>query len=99
MYAFRLLAELISAQRRLLVSDRFMSNVSISSLRIAGVRFFTTHLVMIIPTVKNDKGTYVHTVQTKFQALFGFTLPLFHGRGLFTCAHSVTRSSIFVDLF
>jgi len=34
--------------------------------------------------LKNEKGTYVHTVQTKFQALFGFALPLFHGRGLFT---------------
>ncbi|KAF8316667.1 diacylglycerol acyltransferase [Clavulina sp. PMI_390] len=34
--------------------------------------------------LKNEKGTTVHAVQAKFQALFGFTLPLFHGRGLFT---------------
>jgi len=34
--------------------------------------------------LKNDKGTTIYKLQKKFQALFGFTLPLFHGRGLFT---------------
>lgn len=30
----------------------------------------------------NEKGTSVYTLQKKFQNMFGFTLPLFHGRGL-----------------
>lgn len=30
----------------------------------------------------NEKGTTVYTLQKKFQNVFGFTLPLFHGRGL-----------------
>ncbi|KAI0741800.1 DAGAT-domain-containing protein [Daedaleopsis nitida] len=30
----------------------------------------------------NQKGTTLYTLQKKFQNLFGFTLPLFHGRGL-----------------
>jgi len=34
--------------------------------------------------VKNDKDTTIYKLQKGFQALFGFTLPLFHGRGLFT---------------
>ncbi|KAF9511243.1 hypothetical protein BS47DRAFT_1331137 [Hydnum rufescens UP504] len=34
--------------------------------------------------LKNDKGTTIYKLQKGFQALFGFTLPLFHGRGLFT---------------
>jgi 2-acylglycerol O-acyltransferase 2 len=33
----------------------------------------------------NEKGTTVHALQTKFQSVFGFTLPLFHGRGLLNC--------------
>ncbi|KAF8519653.1 diacylglycerol acyltransferase-domain-containing protein [Gautieria morchelliformis] len=31
----------------------------------------------------NEKGTTVYTLQKKFQNVFGFTLPLFHGRGVF----------------
>ncbi|KAJ8586171.1 diacylglycerol acyltransferase [Rhizopogon salebrosus TDB-379] len=30
----------------------------------------------------NEKGTTVYALQKKFQSMFGFTLPLFHGRGL-----------------
>jgi 2-acylglycerol O-acyltransferase 2 len=30
----------------------------------------------------NEKGTIVYAFQKRFQALFGFTLPLFHGRGI-----------------
>lgn len=30
----------------------------------------------------NEKGTTVYVLQKKFQSMFGFTLPLFHGRGL-----------------
>lgn len=29
----------------------------------------------------NEKGTQVYKVQKRFQKMFGFTLPLFHGRG------------------
>lgn len=34
----------------------------------------------------NEKGTTVYALQKKFQSVFGFTLPLFHGRGLLNCA-------------
>lgn len=30
----------------------------------------------------NEKGTTIYALQKKFQSMFGFTLPLFHGRGL-----------------
>lgn len=30
----------------------------------------------------NDKGTAIYALQKRFQKMFGFTLPLFHGRGL-----------------
>lgn len=29
----------------------------------------------------NNRGTTVYKLQKKFQKVFGFTLPLFHGRG------------------
>lgn len=29
----------------------------------------------------NKKGSVLYTVQKKFQGIFGFTLPLFYGRG------------------
>jgi len=32
--------------------------------------------------LSNEKGTTVYKLQKKFQSVFGFTLPLFHGRGL-----------------
>jgi len=33
----------------------------------------------------NEKGTTTYALQRKFQSMFGFTLPLFHGRGLLNC--------------
>lgn len=33
--------------------------------------------------LSNEQGTRIYALQKKFQALFGFTLPFFHGRGLF----------------
>ncbi|KAG2072443.1 DAGAT-domain-containing protein [Suillus decipiens] len=30
----------------------------------------------------NEKGTTIYALQKQFQSMFGFTLPLFHGRGL-----------------
>ncbi|TFY56842.1 hypothetical protein EVJ58_g7399 [Rhodofomes roseus] len=36
----------------------------------------------IYEQMPNDPGTSVYTLQKKFQNVFGFTLPLFHGRGL-----------------
>ena len=33
----------------------------------------------------NDKGTTLYKIQKKFQNVFGFTLPLFHGRGILNC--------------
>ncbi|KAH7890989.1 diacylglycerol acyltransferase-domain-containing protein [Phlebopus sp. FC_14] len=36
----------------------------------------------IYQQMPNEKGTTVYVLQKKFQSLFGFTLPLFHGRGL-----------------
>ena len=37
--------------------------------------------------VKNDDGSWLRKLQTKTQRLAGFTLPLFHGRGVFNCKH------------
>lgn len=36
----------------------------------------------------NQKGTTVYALQKKFQTVFGFTLPLFHGRGLLNCGYN-----------
>ncbi|KAG7094327.1 hypothetical protein E1B28_007926 [Marasmius oreades] len=36
----------------------------------------------IYEQMHNEKGTTVYAIQKKFQAVFGWTLPLFHGRGL-----------------
>ncbi|OSX64047.1 hypothetical protein POSPLADRAFT_1045179 [Postia placenta MAD-698-R-SB12] len=36
----------------------------------------------IYQQMPNEKGTSVYALQKKFQNVFGFTLPLFHGRGL-----------------
>ncbi|KAI3616278.1 diacylglycerol o-acyltransferase [Moniliophthora roreri] len=36
----------------------------------------------IYEQMPNEKGTTVYALQKKFQSVFGFTLPLFHGRGL-----------------
>ncbi|KAK4688362.1 hypothetical protein P7C73_g1758, partial [Tremellales sp. Uapishka_1] len=37
----------------------------------------------IYDQLANAKGSQVYKLQKKFQKMFGFTLPLFHGRGLF----------------
>lgn len=37
----------------------------------------------IFEQIANEKGTTLYTVQKKFQKVFGFTLPLFFGRGIF----------------
>jgi len=42
----------------------------------------------IYQQMPNQKGTTVHALQKKFQNVFGFTLPLFHGRGLLNCTRS-----------
>ncbi|KAH6915714.1 DAGAT-domain-containing protein [Coprinopsis sp. MPI-PUGE-AT-0042] len=36
----------------------------------------------IYQQMPNEKGTTIYALQRKFQSIFGFTLPLFHGRGL-----------------
>ncbi|KAI0766022.1 DAGAT-domain-containing protein [Irpex lacteus] len=36
----------------------------------------------IYQQMPNDKGTTIYKLQKKFQSVFGFTLPFFHGRGL-----------------
>nr|XP_031861443.1 uncharacterized protein CI109_003047 [Kwoniella shandongensis]KAA5528515.1 hypothetical protein CI109_003047 [Kwoniella shandongensis] len=37
----------------------------------------------IYEQMANAKGSWVYKIQRKFQKVFGFTLPLFYGRGLF----------------
>nr|BBA16945.1 diacylgycerol acyltransferase isoform 1 [Rhodosporidiobolus fluvialis] len=37
----------------------------------------------ILEQLSNSRGTRLYKAQKKFQALFGFTLPIFFGRGLF----------------
>jgi 2-acylglycerol O-acyltransferase 2 len=46
----------------------------------------------IFNQIANEKGTTVHAIQSKFQAIFGFTLPLFHGRGLLNCEYLMISS-------
>lgn len=36
----------------------------------------------IFNQMANEKGTTIYAIQSKFQSIFGFTLPLFHGRGM-----------------
>jgi hypothetical protein len=43
----------------------------------------------IYQQMPNEKGTLVYEFQKRFQSIFGFTLPLFHGRGILNCAHIV----------
>ena len=49
------------------------------------IRPALSSLAQIFQQMPNDKGTTVYTLQKKFQNVFGFTLPLFHGRGLLNC--------------
>lgn len=37
----------------------------------------------IYDQLANEKGSKVYKLQKQFQKIFGFTLPLFHGRGIF----------------
>ncbi|CDZ97886.1 diacylglycerol o-acyltransferase [Phaffia rhodozyma] len=37
----------------------------------------------IYDQLANERGTQIYKLQKRFQSIFGFTLPLFHGRGLF----------------
>ncbi|KAA1113136.1 diacylglycerol O-acyltransferase 1 [Puccinia graminis f. sp. tritici] len=37
----------------------------------------------IYAQLSNSKGTALYSLQKRFQAVFGFTLPVFHGRGIF----------------
>ena len=39
----------------------------------------------IYEQMPNEKGTTLYKIQKKFQNVFGFTLPLFHGRGILNC--------------
>ncbi|KAF9016180.1 DAGAT-domain-containing protein [Hymenopellis radicata] len=36
----------------------------------------------IFQQMPNERGTAIFSIQKKFQSVFGFTLPLFHGRGM-----------------
>jgi len=37
----------------------------------------------IYAQLSNSRGTALYSLQKRFQAVFGFTLPIFHGRGIF----------------
>ncbi|KAI9591280.1 diacylglycerol acyltransferase [Syncephalis fuscata] len=43
----------------------------------------------IYDQVNNEQGSMVRTIQTRFQSIFGFTTPLFHGRGIFNYSMGV----------
>ncbi|KAK0465716.1 diacylglycerol-acyltransferase [Armillaria novae-zelandiae] len=45
----------------------------------------------IFSQMPNEKGTAIYVFQKKFQAIFGFTLPLFHGRGMLNYIEEVRR--------
>ena len=55
---------------------RFLSPIVGLRLRLTPV----TH--QIYEQMPNEKGTPLYKIQKKFQNAFGFTLPLFHGRGI-----------------
>ncbi|RXW18000.1 hypothetical protein EST38_g7860 [Candolleomyces aberdarensis] len=61
--------------------------------RLGFIKLAITHGADLVPVfsfgendiyqqMPNEKGTTVYALQRKFQSIFGFTLPLFHGRGL-----------------
>ncbi|KAI8870061.1 diacylglycerol-acyltransferase [Ramicandelaber brevisporus] len=37
----------------------------------------------------NEKGTLIYTIQKKMQSILGFTLPMFHGRGIFNYQYGI----------
>jgi hypothetical protein len=43
--------------------------------------------MQIFDQMHNDRDSVVYKIQKQFQRIFGFTLPLFHGRGLLNCIH------------
>lgn len=45
----------------------------------------STTFIQIYNQMPNEKGTTIYVLQKKFQSMFGFTLPLFHGRGMLNC--------------
>lgn len=64
------------------------------TLLIFPIPFFLSYRADLVPVfsfgendiyeqLSNEKGTRIYAIQKKFQAIFGFTLPLFHGRGIF----------------
>ena len=56
-------------------------------LALRAYAFYTvTH--QIYEQMPNEKGTTLFKIQKKFQNAFGFTLPLFHGRGILNCEAS-----------
>jgi 2-acylglycerol O-acyltransferase 2 len=57
------------------VSDTFFRSCALS----------TAFIHQIYNQMPNEKGTTIYALQKKFQSMFGFTLPLFHGRGLLNC--------------
>lgn len=44
-----------------------------------------THFSKIYEQMPNEKGTTLYSIQKQFQSIFGFTLPMFHGRGILNC--------------
>ena len=46
----------------------------------------------IFEQMPNERGTVLYSLQKRFQAMFGFTLPLFHGRGLLNCTSHLSDS-------
>lgn len=52
------------------------------------------HLTRIPLSRSNERGTTIYKVQKRFQAIFGFTLPFFHGRGVFNCSSSTPFASL-----
>jgi hypothetical protein len=52
----------------------------------------------IYQQMPNEKGTWIYAFQKRFQSLFGFTLPLFHGRGILNCMLLASTFGLLVEL-
>ena len=46
---------------------------------------YLTDAFQIYQQMPSESGTTIYAFQKRFQRMFGFTLPLFHGRGLLNC--------------
>ena len=66
--------------------------------RLGFIRLAIKHNASLVPVfsfgendiyeqMDNDQGSTVWKVQKKMQALLGFTMPLFHARGIFNCKY------------